>query len=101
MSTKIVLPDDLTQRLQAQAISQRLSLNELVVEVLTRVFEPRQDVYPTLEQIVAEIKSMEPNPANFHPATQSLADLLINSPDDPSFDLKEWNREWAITEQNF
>ncbi len=98
MSITIVLPDDLTQRLQTQAVSQRLSLNELVVEILTRVFEHRQDAYPTLEKVVAEIKSMEPNPANFYPATQSLADLLVNSPDDPSFDLKEWNREWAIVE---
>ncbi len=98
MSITIVLPDDLTQRLQAQAVSQRLSLNELVVEILTRVFDHKQDTYPTLEKVVAEIKSMESNPANFCPATQSLADLLVNSPDDPSFDLKEWNREWAIAE---
>jgi hypothetical protein len=98
MLVTIALPDDLTQRLQTEADNRQLSLDELVIDVLVNALEYEQDDDPTLDQVVAEIKAMEPNPASFHPATQSLADLLINAPDDPSFDLEEWNREWAAAE---
>jgi predicted DNA-binding protein len=57
-----------------------------------------QDDYPSLEEIVAKIKATPSDPSNIHPATQSLAELLAASPEDPSFDLEEWNREWATVE---
>ncbi len=98
MPVTIALPDDLTQRLQTEAANRQLSLDELVVDVLVNAFEHEQDDVPTLDQVVAEIRAIGPNPASFHPATQSLADLLLNAPDDPSFDLEKWNREWTMAE---
>jgi hypothetical protein len=95
MLVTIALPDNLTQRLQIEADNRQLSLDELVVNVLVNALEQDND---SLDKVVGEIKTMGPNPASFHPATQSLADLLTNAPDDPSFDLEEWNREWAWAE---
>jgi len=44
------------------------------------------------------LECLQPNPAIFHPATQSLADKLADSPVDPTFDAQGWNREWAQVE---
>jgi hypothetical protein len=98
MLVTIALPDDLSKRLQIEANDRRLSLDELVIDVLANVFEHEQGAFPTLEEVVAKIKATEPDPASFHPANRSLADLLSNMPDDPCFDLEEWNREWAMAE---
>jgi predicted DNA-binding antitoxin AbrB/MazE fold protein len=82
---------------------QPLSLRErqtVRIQVLPgeSIEETEQEDYPTLTEIIAEIRTMQPNPTNFHSATQSLAELLMNSPEDPSFDVEEWNREWARVE---
>lgn len=52
----------------------------------------------TLEEIVAEIKRRGPGVPNVREATASLAELLAKVPSDPSFDLKEWERDWAKVE---
>jgi len=94
----IALPDGLTKRLQVEADNRQLSLDELAIDVLANALDIKQEIYPSVEQVIAEIKAMEPNLTGFHPATQSLADLLSHAPDDPNFDLEEWNREWKIAE---
>jgi len=53
---------------------------------------------PTLEEVMAKIKATPPNPAAIHPATESLLDYLLSVPDDPDFDEKAWNRDWARVE---
>lgn len=98
MSTTIILPDNLIQRLQQEADSRQLSLDKLVATILDNTLAGRQNDQPGLQEIIAEIKALEPSQDSFHPATQSLADLLADAPDDPSFDLEEWNREWARAE---
>jgi hypothetical protein len=57
-----------------------------------------QDDYPSLEEIVAKIKATPSDPSNIHPATQSLAELLANAPNETPIDLEAWNREWAKVE---
>jgi hypothetical protein len=98
MSATITLPDNLMQRLQEEADSRQLSLDKLVATILDNTLASRHNDQLRLQEIVAEIKALEPSQDSFHPATQSLADLLANAPDDPSFDLEEWNREWARAE---
>jgi cell pole-organizing protein PopZ len=56
------------------------------------------DDAPTLEEVVAQIKATPPNPAAIHPATASLADLLLDAPEDPDFDLERWTQQWAAVE---
>ncbi len=55
---------------------------------------------PTLEEVVAKIKRTPKNPANFQPATESLAEGLANSPyeHDPHFDAASWNEQWDEVE---
>lgn len=94
MPTTITLPDDMAKRLEARASARRMELDELVTGLLSDVLEREED-YPTLDRVIAEIKEAHPNLDTFHPATQSLADKLANSPEDPDFDLAAWNRQWA------
>lgn len=94
MPTTIPLPDDMAQRLQSRGVS----LDEWVTDLLTDILESEPDDSPTLGQVIAEIKATRPDPAGFHPATQSLAEQFANSPDDPSFDARTWNRQWTAIE---
>jgi len=119
MPTTIALPNSLATRLQIEADRKQLSLDKLVIDILSSVFERKRDVreptrlsahaegssqarssddYPTLEEVVAKIKAMPPTRADVYPTTRSLADLLRDSPQDPSFDLEEWTREWDKVE---
>jgi plasmid stability protein len=100
MTITITLPDELTTQLQSRAQAQHLPLEVVVINILTSALETEAepDDYPSLEEVVAQIKATPPNPANIHPATESLADLLMNAPEDPDFDLEAWTREWAKVE---
>jgi len=97
MSTTITLPDDVVKRLEARADARKVSLDDLIAKLLNDMLE-REEASPTLDQVMAEIKRARPNPAAFHPATQSLADKLADSPVDPTFDAQGWNLEWAQVE---
>jgi hypothetical protein len=95
MSITITLPADVEKGLQAKAEAQQVSVDELIVDILTQVVETEpDDFFPSLEEVVAEIKATPPNPACVHPPTASLADLLREAPTDPDFDLETWQREW-------
>ena len=100
MPITITLPDELAAKLQAKAETQQLAPEELILNILSNTLELEEEsaYYPTLEEVVSKIKATPPNPAHIHPATESLAELLQNSPDDPTFDLEAWNREWARVE---
>lgn len=97
MSTMITLPDDIVRKLEAKANVYHIPLDDLVINLLNNALEKEQEDV-SLDQVVAEIGKTQPNPATFHPATQSLADALAYSLDDPTFDLEAWNREWAEAE---
>jgi hypothetical protein len=58
--------------------------------------EEPTDKPSSLEDLVAEIKRMPPNPANIKPASGLLGEKLANpvTDPDPDFDLEEWTREW-------
>jgi plasmid stability protein len=99
MSVTVTLPDQLADTLKSRAKSHHLSLEEMVLGILSQISEPlAEDDFPTLEEVVREIQATPPNPQNIHPATQSLAELLANAPEDPDFDLDSWNRDWAGVE---
>ena len=96
MSSIISIPDDLTKKLRAKADERHMPVDALVVDILAGAVEDQD--YPSLEEVVARIKATPPNPASFHPATESLAEWLARSPADYSFDADAWNREWAEVE---
>lgn len=98
MTITITLPDELAQDLQHRAEEKEVSLDELVINLLVSALVNEPEDYPSLEEVVTRIKASPPNPANIHPATASLAELLLNAPEDPDFDLETWKREWANVE---
>lgn len=54
----------------------------------------------SLEELVAEIKRMPPNPANITPGSGQLGEKLkhpVTDPD-PDFDLEAWTKEWDEVE---
>ncbi|HEY83672.1 MAG TPA: type II toxin-antitoxin system Phd/YefM family antitoxin [Chloroflexi bacterium] len=53
---------------------------------------------PELIALTEWIRATPPNPAAIHPATDSLAELLQNAPEDSNFDLETWTRQWETIE---
>lgn len=56
--------------------------------------------FSSLEELVAEIKRMPPNPLNVTPGHGQLGEKLahpITEPD-PHFDLEAWTKEWDALE---
>jgi plasmid stability protein len=100
MTVTLTLPDELATRLKFRAKEHAISPEKLALNILTAALEveAEPDDYPTLEEVVAQIKATPPNPAAIHPATASLADLLENAPHDPDFDLESWTKQWAAVE---
>lgn len=97
MPVTVTLPHPLATQLQTRANFKRISLGQMVVDMLVNTLQ-REAEDTALEEIVAQIKATPPNPASFRPATGSLLEALENAPDDPDFDLERWNREWSIVE---
>ena len=86
MATMIPIPDDLTKKLRAKASERHMPLDDLVVDILVEAVEGDGGESLTLEEVVAQIRATPPNPANFQPATESLADWLARTAADPSLD---------------
>jgi len=97
MAITITLPDELEARLQGRAKRLRLSLENLVLEILGRALGT-DEYSPTPEEVVAKIRATPLNPHGIRPADASLAEALRNAPDDPDFDLATWIHEWAEAE---
>jgi plasmid stability protein len=97
MVVTITLPDKLEARLNQKAKRRHISIEKLVLEILSTVLGSDEQ-FPTPEEVVAKIKALPANPQNIRPAEGSLAEALRNAPDDPDFDLEAWKREWVKVE---
>ena len=53
---------------------------------------------PGLEDVVAEIIALGPNPQTYIPPTVSLASLLANAASEEPIDAAVWDRQWAAVE---
>lgn len=51
-----------------------------------------------LSLLLAEVRATPSNPAAIRPAKGSLAEALRAAPDDPEFDLGQWQRNWDVAE---
>ena len=51
-----------------------------------------------LHELVTAIQATSSNPALIRAATANLAELLHAAPDDSSFDLQSWQRQWSAVE---
>lgn len=105
MGVTIQLSPLLAKQLQAQADRVHLPLQEYVIGLLlnlvtveTQKNRAFDSDYYDLDNVVARIQALPPNPSAIHPPTASLAEALQSLPDDPDFDLAEWERQWALAE---
>ncbi len=98
MSTMITLPDDVARKLQTEANRHKMPIEDLISDLLANCPGAGPEDGPSLDQVVANIKAMQPNPALYHPATESLAERLAGAADEPELDVESWNREWARIE---
>lgn len=55
--------------------------------------------FPSLEEVVAQIKALPFKSENIREATGSLRELLASDPEDAEFDLDAWTQEWARVEE--
>lgn len=99
MTITIHVTDPLANRLQRRASLQSLTPEQLALHILAEALEPGKDAYSTLDTVVAMIKATPPNSGSFRPARESLREALEIAPEDPDFDLKSWETEWAAIEQ--
>lgn len=97
MPMTIVVPKEIEIQLKRKAEKHQLSVEELVVELLSYALET-ESPFPSPEGVVAKIQAAPQNPHSLRPASGSLAEALHNAPDDPDFDLTVWNQEWALVE---
>jgi hypothetical protein len=51
-----------------------------------------------LQKTVMKIQATAPNADLVRAATANLAELLRSAPQEPSFDLQSWQREWSDLE---
>jgi len=68
------------------------------VWLITFLADAEQGSSPTLEDVVAKIIALGPNPDSYTPPTKSLANLLKNAPNAEPIDSARWEREWAAIE---
>jgi hypothetical protein len=99
MPVTITLPKKIETQLEALAEEQHLPVEKLALDILNHAVEVEMEgSFPTPEEVVARIKALPPNPHGVHPAKGSLAKALRDAPDDPDFDVVDWNKKWTVVE---
>lgn len=98
MATIITVPDNLEAQLQQQAKAQHRSVEAVALDLLREALGATT-THPSVDEVVAKIKASGPNRSAIRPAQGSLADILRRTSETVDFDLDQWNKEWAIAEQ--
>lgn len=114
MPATITIPDPLTKRLQRRAQQQVVALDALVEMLLEQALSlPKQngshaddyddEAVASLDQIVAQIQALPPNPAVIYEGARMhdmdyIAELLATPPHD-TLPAAEWERLWPPLEQ--
>jgi hypothetical protein len=96
MPITIKLDDNLVSGLAEKAKEQQLTVEHLAIRILTEAVRELESV--TVQEVVAKVRAMAPNPGQIRPATANLADLLSSADEEPDLDLEAWNRQWSAVE---
>ncbi len=83
-------------RIAASRHAQQRSVEDVALEILHEAFA--ETMLPSLDAVVAKIKSIAPNHHNLHSPQGSLTDVLRRTQSLQDFDLDRWNKEWAMVE---
>jgi hypothetical protein len=101
----IHLPDDLSNLLRERARRRRKSLEAYVIDTLRETTQPAdapkdaERATEELLELVERIRARPSSPTAITPPRHSLAEALAAQPEDPSFDLTEWEQDWARVER--
>ncbi len=107
MAITITLPDVLAAKLETEAQARNRPAEEVAVELLDQALaaEPNEtEHFPlTLEEVVAKIKSLPPDPSLIRQPAGSLEDYLAKSlakeaEENVEFDHEAWQRDWNAFE---
>lgn len=96
MTITITIPDGLAHQLQEHARLWRRPPEDIVLDILRGALT--EPIIADVDEVVARIKSLPPNPHNIRQPQGALADVLRRESDNDEFDLDLWNREWAAVE---
>ena len=112
MTITITLPEPLMILLEQKAEHLHLSADEFATKLVRDALldqesarpEPAvEDDFPTLEEVVASIKALPPNPGAFHPGERAndkeYLDYLLANPPRDTMTFEEWERFWPEFEQ--
>ncbi|MBP9501390.1 MAG: hypothetical protein KBF17_04435 [Candidatus Promineofilum sp.] len=97
MTISIQLSETLEKNLRRAARQRRLSPEKLAAQILEEALFV--ETSPNLEEVIAKIKALPPNPHAIRPAVGSLKEALEAAPEDPNFNLEKWQRQWAAVEE--
>ncbi len=97
MAMTITVPDNVEVQLQRQAKAQHRSAEDVALGILHDALAGMA-VFPPTDAVVANIQAARPHPQNIRQARGSLADALRSAPNNPDFDLTQWNHDWAAVE---
>lgn len=112
MSITITLSESLTEILEQRAkrlhlpmekLAAKLISDALIAEVATLLEQNwQEEEYPTLEEIVATIKALPPNPNNIERGAKvgdlEYLDYLLANPPQDTITIEEWERLWPMVE---
>ena len=110
MIVTLELNQQVVKQFQEKAEAQDVPLEQLLVDILTAVVSLPNEAAAqmTPEAVMAQVRTLPPNPQAIIPAQGSLLEALQAGPEDPTFDLDTWNQQWTqveaemktITDQN-
>jgi len=102
MIVTLELNQQVVKQFQAKAEAQDQSLEQLLVDILNEVAASArpgtEHSVMTPAAVMAQVRTLPPNPNAIIPAQGSLLEALKSGPEDPDFDLDVWNQQWTQVE---
>ena len=103
MTLTITLPEPLNELLERKATRLQIPIDELATKLLSDVLLDEAEDEPTLEEIVARIQALPPNPEGFQRAERAhdlaYIDWLLANPPTDTMTMEEWEQFWPEIEQ--
>ncbi len=97
MALMIQLSESVAENLREAAERQQLKPEDLAAQLIENALDAYY--FPTLEEVVAQIKALPYKPENVREPIGSLREHLASDPEDAEFDLEAWTQEWARVEE--
>lgn len=98
MGLTITLPENLAKAIAKNAKQAHMSPTQFALNLLEKAMDSDNESY-SLNDVVAQIKSLPINPRRMRTPQASLAEALIQVADEAPIDAVAWNKDWVIIEE--